>query len=127
MQGIRGFLAEKSGFSRGMTGKLFLRRLSMPNEIQEIMRNQPKPDDRASSKPFTETRGGKITTYYTDRLASIAIGIAFLIAIGAGALLRFGFAVHTLSAFGAALVVWSVATLVLVFAKGSVFYFSMHH
>jgi hypothetical protein len=102
----------------------------MPNEIQEIMRNQPKPDDRASSKPFTETRGGKITTYYTDRLdrlASIAIGIAFLIAIAAGALLRFGFAVHTLSAFGAALVVWSVATLVPVFAKGSVFYFSMHH
>jgi hypothetical protein len=126
MEGIRGFLAEKSRFSRGMTGKL-LRRLSMPNEIQEIMRNQPKPDDRTSSKPVTETRGGKITTYYTDRLASIAIGIAFLIAIAAGALLRFGFAVHTLSAFGAALVVWSVATLVLIFAKGSVFYFSMDH
>jgi|SRR5580700_378568 hypothetical protein len=99
----------------------------MPNEMQEILRNQPKPDDRAPSKPVTETRGGKITTYYTDRLASIAIGIAFLIAIAAGALLRFGFEVDVLSTLGATLVVWSVATLVLVFAKGSVFYFSMHH
>jgi hypothetical protein len=99
----------------------------MPNEMQEILRNQPKPDDRAPSKPVTETRGGKITTYYTDRLASIAIGIAFLIAIAAGALLRFGFEVDILSTLGATLVVWSVATLVLVFAKGSVFYFSMHH
>jgi predicted phage tail protein len=99
----------------------------MPNEMQEILRNQPKPNDRASSKPATETRGGKITTYYTDRLASIAIGIAFLIAIAAGALLRFGFEVDMLSTLGATLVVWSVATLVLVFAKGSVFYFSMHH
>jgi hypothetical protein len=99
----------------------------MPNEMQEILRNQPKPDDRAPSKPVTETRGGKITTYYTDRLASIAIGIAFLIAIAAGALLRFFFEVDVLSTLGATLVVWSVATLVLVFAKGSVFYFSMHH
>ena len=99
----------------------------MPNEMQEILRNQPKPDDRAPSKPVTETRGGKITTYYTDRLASIAIGIAFLIAIAAGALLRFGFEVDVLSTLGATLVVWSVATLVLVFAKGSVFYFSVHH
>jgi hypothetical protein len=97
----------------------------MSNEMQEILLNQPKPDDdRAPSNPVTETRGRKITTCYTDRLASIAIGIAFLIAIAAGALLRFGFEVDVLSTLGVALVVWSVATLVLAFAKGSVFYFS---
>ena len=92
----------RAGSAGPLLGELLAKVIDAKRD-EEILRNQPKPNDRASSKPATETRGGKITTYYTDRLASIAIGIAFLIAIAAVVLLRFGFEVDILSTLGATL------------------------
>ena len=59
---------------------------------------------------------------YVGGLAWIAVGIGVVVAIGAGALLNYHFGIHDASVFGAMLLAWSGATVLLSCATAGVLY-----
>jgi hypothetical protein len=91
---------------------------------QEPPTQGTKPNnDAPSSSTAVVTRSGKFTAYFIGKVVIVAIVIAFVIAIAAGAYFRNHLGAGILAELGFDFMAWGLATLVLVVAFGSVPYF----
>jgi hypothetical protein len=94
----------------------------MPTSTQEVLTKQPHQDPDRAFGDKTGRRRRWISVSYIGRLASIAAGIAAVIAFAAGSALYYRFGFSGSSMYGAMLILWSATTLMLSIAMGLVVY-----
>ena len=70
--------------------------------------------DPSSPTPALPTQDSETAAYFTGRMVSIAVAIAFLLAIAAGVYSHAYLRIDTLAGLGFSLIVWSIATLAIV-------------
>jgi hypothetical protein len=70
--------------------------------------------DPSSPTTAVPTRDSEAAAYFTGKMVSIAIAMAFVLAIAAGACLQANLSIDTLAGLGFGLMVWSIATIAIV-------------